>query len=190
MTDAPHGEGVFPLSLMRRAGEVLERARERGARVGCAESCTGGLVAACLSAVPGASDVLACGFVVYENAAKTRLLGVSEEILETRGAVSRECALAMAEGARERGGVDAAVAVTGIAGPGGALEGKPVGLVHFACAFGGGASLHREMRFGDIGRAAVRMASVEEALSLLEEGVILGAVRMGGNGKPLEEGES
>lgn len=189
MTDAPHGEGVFPLSLMRRAGEVLERARERGLRVGCAESCTGGLVAACLSAVPGASDVLACGFVVYENAAKMRLLGVSQEVLEARGAVSRECALAMAEGARERGRVDVAVAVTGIAGPGGALEGKPVGLVHFACAFGGG-SLHREMRFGDIGRAAVRMASVGEALSLLEEGVILSAVRMGGNSKTLEEGES
>ena len=139
-----------------------------------AESCTGGLVAACLSEIPGASDVLGCGFVVYGNAAKERLLGVSGRLLQEAGAVSREAALAMAENAVLRGGVDAAVAVTGIAGPGGGTADKPVGLVHFACARKGGASVHRQRRFGARSRRERRLASVGAALGLLRE-VLAGA---------------
>ena len=162
-------EGDFPLSLLRQAEEVLRLARGQGVVVASAESCTGGLVAACLSEIPGASDVLGCGFVVYGNAAKERLLGVSGELLREAGAVSREVALAMAENAVQRGGVDVAVAVTGIAGPGGGTADKPVGLVHFACARRGGASAHRERRFGNLSRQRIRLASVGEALSLLRE---------------------
>lgn len=162
-------EGEFPPSLLRQAEAVLRLARERGVVVGSAESCTGGLVAACLSEIPGASDVLGCGLVVYSNAAKERLLGISSGLLRQAGAVSREVALAMAEHAVQRGGVDVAVAVTGIAGPGGGTADKPVGLVHFASARQGGASAHRQRRFGDRSRREIRLASVGEALSLLRE---------------------
>jgi nicotinamide-nucleotide amidase len=144
---------------------VLELAREQGLTIGAAESCTGGLVAARLTSVPGASDVLRGGIVAYENDVKLAQLGVPEETLVAHGAVSPETATAMAEGARNTLGVDVAVAVTGIAGPGGGTPEKPVGLVHLHAAAPGGA-LARELHLpGD--REAIRRRATAAALHLL-----------------------
>jgi nicotinamide-nucleotide amidase len=154
--------------LKERAATLLNACRARGLKIATAESCTGGLVAALLTSIAGSSDVVDCGFVTYSNAAKQRTLGVPAEILENRGAVSQHCAMAMAEGALENSGADLAISITGIAGPGGGSPTKPVGLVHFACAFKGGTTQHRSENFGDIGRDEVRNASVLVALELLE----------------------
>ena len=135
--------------------------------IATAESCTGGLVAGALTDIPGSSDVIDRGFVTYSNDAKRAMLGVEAGTLANFGAVSKETATAMAVGALERAGVDLAVAITGIAGPGGATPGKPVGLVHFAAAARDGRIIHREHRFGAIGRTAVRQRSVVEALRML-----------------------
>jgi nicotinamide-nucleotide amidase len=148
---------------------VLDACRRRSLTVATAESCTGGLVAGALTEIPGSSDVVDRGFVTYSNAAKEAMLGVPAEVLEQHGAVSRETAYAMAAGALAMSGADLAVAITGIAGPGGGSAEKPVGLVHFAAAIRGGRHIYREKRFGDIGRSAVRTQSVAEALAMLEE---------------------
>ncbi len=150
------------------AVRVLDACRQRGLLVATAESCTGGLVAAALTEIPGSSDVVDRGFVTYSNAAKEAMLGVPAAVLEARGAVSRETAEAMAAGALSHSRADLAVAITGIAGPGGGNPEKPVGLVYLAAAARDGRRLHREKRFGDIGRAAVRTQSVAEALAMLE----------------------
>jgi len=150
------------------AARVLDACRSRGLKVATAESCTGGLIAGALTEIPGSSDVLDRGFVTYSNAAKHEMLGVAAVILERHGAVSRETAEAMAEGALAVSNADLAVAVTGIAGPGGGSAGKPVGLVHFAAAARDGKRVHREKRYGDIGRSAVRKEAVAEALAMLE----------------------
>jgi nicotinamide-nucleotide amidase len=150
------------------AARVLELCRAKGLKLATAESCTGGLVAAALTEIAGSSDVVECGFVVYSNAAKQAMLGVSAAVLERHGAVSRESAEAMAQGALEKSSADVAVAVTGIAGPGGGSTEKPVGLVHFAAAARGGQHLHREQRYGDAGRRQVRLMSVAEALAMIE----------------------
>jgi nicotinamide-nucleotide amidase len=141
---------------------LLDLCRMRKLTVATAESCTGGLVAGALTDIPGSSDVIDRGFVTYSNDAKRAMLA-------TFGAVSKETATAMAIGALERAGVDLAVSITGIAGPGGATPGKPVGLVHFAVAARDGRILHRECRFGAIGRTTVRQRSVVEALRMLME---------------------
>ena len=133
-----------------------------------AESCTGGLIAGLLTEIPGSSDMLERGFVVYSNAAKEELLGVPPETLAKHGAVSAETARAMAEGALAKSRAHIAVSVTGIAGPDGGSAAKPVGLVHFACARRGAPTVAREERFGDISREAVRLASVRVGLDLLE----------------------
>jgi len=146
---------------------LLDLCRSRKLTVATAESCTGGLIAGALTDVPGSSDVIDRGYVTYSNEAKRAMLGVEPTTLATFGAVSRETATAMAVGALEKAGVDLAVSVTGIAGPGGATPGKPVGLVHFAAASRDGRILHRECRFGAIGRSAVRQRSVVEALRML-----------------------
>lgn len=151
----------------RAAIRVLDLCRAKGLKLATAESCTGGLVAAALTAIPGSSDVVECGYVTYSNAAKQRMLGVAAAVLERHGAVSRQAAIAMAQGALERSMADVAVAVTGIAGPGGGSSEKPVGLVHFAAAARGGAWMHREQRFGDAGRRQVRLMAVAEALALI-----------------------
>ncbi|GLK75566.1 competence damage-inducible protein A [Methylopila jiangsuensis] len=151
------------------AEEVLRLARAAGLTIVTAESCTGGLAAAALTEVPGASDVVDRGFVTYSNAAKVALLGVPEATLEAYGAVSEPTARAMAEGALARAGAGLSVAITGVAGPGGGSDQKPVGLVHFAAARAGRATLHRERRFGDLGRAEVRRRATLEALDLLRE---------------------
>src|SRR5206468_3315330 len=133
--------------------------REKGFKLASAESCTGGLLAATLTEIAGSSDVLDRGFVTYSNDAKTAMLGVPAATLQSFGAVSRETAEAMAVGALTHSPADLAVAITGIAGPGGATPGKPVGLVHFAAASRRGRLTHHERQFGDIGRTEVRRVS-------------------------------
>jgi nicotinamide-nucleotide amidase len=150
------------------AARVLDACRRRGLKVATAESCTGGLVAAALTEIAGSSEVVDRGFVTYSNAAKEAMLDVPRGVLERHGAVSRETAEAMAKGAIAHSAADLAVAVTGIAGPGGGSPEKPVGLVHLAAASRDGRRLHREKRFGDVGRSTVRAHSVSEALAMLE----------------------
>lgn len=151
------------------AEEVLRRAIGAGLTIVTAESCTGGLVAGALTEVPGSSRAVDRGFVTYSNDAKADLLGVPPELLETYGAVSEQVARAMAEGALRAARAGLAVAVTGVAGPGGGSEAKPIGLVHFAAVRRGGATILRERRFGDLGRAEIRRQSVLTALELLAE---------------------
>jgi nicotinamide-nucleotide amidase len=150
------------------AARVLDACRTQGHKVATAESCTGGLVAGALTEIPGSSDVLDRGFVTYSDAAKQTMLGVPASVLERHGAVSRETADAMAVGALMMSNADLAIAITGIAGPGGGSAEKPVGLVHFAAAARDGRRLHREKRYGDVGRSAVRREAVTQALELLE----------------------
>ncbi|HLK81493.1 MAG TPA: CinA family protein [Xanthobacteraceae bacterium] len=150
------------------AARVLDACRSGGLKVAAAESCTGGLVAGALTEIAGSSDVFDRGFVTYSNAAKQEMLGVAAAILERHGAVSRETAEAMARGALAASNADLAIAITGIAGPGGGSAAKPVGLVHFAAAARDGQRVHREKRYADIGRSAVRKKAVAEALAMLE----------------------
>jgi nicotinamide-nucleotide amidase len=154
--------------LQSRAAALLDRYRINGLKIATAESCTGGLVAALLTSLAGSSDVVDCGFVTYSNDAKQKMLGVPVQIIEKHGAVSKQCAIAMAEGALANSVADVTVSITGIAGPGGGSAEKPVGLVHFASARKGNPTLHRQENFGDIGRDQVRNASVAVALTLLE----------------------
>jgi nicotinamide-nucleotide amidase len=156
----------------QRVAALLEKYRKHGVRIATAESCTGGMLAALITSVPGSSDVFDCGFVTYSNEAKKRMLHISHDVIANHGAVSRECSLAMAHGTILESAATVAVSITGIAGPGGGTAAKPVGLVHLACARRNGPTLHREERFGDIGRDAVRVASVEAALELLESQVL------------------
>jgi len=153
--------------LLDRARSLLDLCRMKSLKVAAAESCTGGLLAATLTEIPGSSDVFERGFVTYSNAAKADMLGVPAATLEHFGAVSRETAEAMAQRALAHSPADLAVSITGIAGPGGASPGKPVGLVHFGAARRGGQTAHQERRFGDIGRAQVRRVSVLQALAML-----------------------
>ena len=160
---------TFPQSVTQRAERLLALCRARGLRVATAESCTGGLIAACLTESAGSSDVVDRGFVTYANQAKRDLLGVPDALLLRVGAVSEEVARAMAAGALARSDADLAVAVTGIAGPGGGTPAKPVGLVHHVCAGPGGAVCHRRVVYPG-GRGAVRLATVETALDMLIDG--------------------
>ena len=155
--------------LLPLAREIIALCTERGLTIATAESCTGGLVAGILTEIPGSSAVVDRGFVTYSNRAKSELLGVPAALIEVVGAVSEEVARAMAEGALARSPADLAIAVTGIAGPGGGSPDKPVGLVHFAALRRGEPTVHAVRRFGDIGRSAVRLASVEVALSMLRD---------------------
>jgi nicotinamide-nucleotide amidase len=151
------------------ASALIAAAKAKEYKIVTAESCTGGLVAAAITAIPGASAVLERGFVTYSNEAKTEMLGVPAELIERRGAVSQEVALAMVDGALKNSRADIAVAVTGIAGPDGGGEQKPVGLVHIAAARRGGARLHEEHRFGDVGRNNVQAESAVAALRLIQK---------------------
>jgi nicotinamide-nucleotide amidase len=146
----------------------VRTATDAGLWITTAESCTGGLVGAAITCAPGSSAVYDRGFITYSNAAKVVLLGVEEALLEAHGAVSEPVARAMAAGARERDGAHIGIGITGVAGPGGGSEGKPVGLVHFGLALPDGPTEHREMRFGDLGRDRVRLEAVKVALELLE----------------------
>jgi nicotinamide-nucleotide amidase len=150
--------------------ELLARARAKGLRMATAESCTGGLVAAALTEVAGASDVFERGFVTYSNAAKAELLGVSDATLADHGAVSEPVAREMAEGALVRSRANLAVSITGIAGPGGS-EFKPEGRVCFGLAQKGHPTRTETVEFGPLGRSAVRRAALDHALRLLVQGV-------------------
>ncbi len=158
---------MFPPHLLEMSASLLGRLRAANLRLVTAESCTGGLVSSVLTEIAGSSDVVERGFVTYSNAAKMELLGVPDAMLAEHGAVSEPVARAMAQGASAHSEADIAVSVTGIAGPGGGSAAKPVGLVHIAAARRGGNVLHRECRFGDIGRGPIRLASVEAALQLV-----------------------
>lgn len=159
---------MFPAGVERRAAELLDACRNAGLMLATAESCTGGLIAACLTEFAGSSDVVERGFVTYSNEAKSELLGVPAALIERVGAVSAEVAEAMAEGALAHARADLAVSVTGIAGPGGATPDKPVGLVYLGACRRGGTPRHLRRVFpGD--RAAVRQAAVETALELALE---------------------
>jgi nicotinamide-nucleotide amidase len=160
---------MFAPELLSLATNVLAQARAEGIAIATAESCTGGLIAGLLTEIPGSSDVFERGFVTYSNKSKEEMLGVPAALLRQHGAVSEAVARAMAEGAIRHSTAQLAVAVTGIAGPGGGTEEKPVGLVHIATARAGEATRICECRFGDIGREAIRRATVRAALLLLQE---------------------
>lgn len=148
---------------------VFQLCRARGFTLTTAESCTGGMVAAAITDIPGSSDVFDRGFVTYSNEAKMALLGVSKDLLAQYGAVSAECAKAMALGALNAAGTSIAVSITGIAGPGGGSPEKPVGLVYMAVASREAKFHARECRFGDLGRDEIRRRSVIAAFALIEE---------------------
>jgi nicotinamide-nucleotide amidase len=155
--------------MIAAARELLDLCKHKKLTLATAESCTGGLLAATLTEIPGSSQVIDRAFVSYSNAAKQAMLGVKPVTLETHGAVSRETAEAMAKGALAQSSVDLAISITGIAGPTGAQPGKPIGLVHFAVASRSGRLAHQERRFGDIGRSEVRNQSVLQALAMLRD---------------------
>ncbi|POR55200.1 CinA family protein [Bosea psychrotolerans] len=159
---------MFDAEITKLATEVLDTCRKAGLTVATVESCTGGLIAGALTAIPGSSDVVNGGLVTYSNAAKSVLAGVPVELIEAHGAVSEPVARAMAEGGWMRLAANLAIAVTGVAGPGGGSAEKPVGLVHFACA-GGHATVHREQRFGPLSRDEIRRLTVVTALEMLRE---------------------
>lgn len=161
----------LPDDLIARAERLVTACRARGLVLATAESCTGGLLAALITEIAGSSAAFDRGFVTYSNAAKHDLLGVPAALIAAEGAVSEACARAMAQGALDRSAADIAVSVTGIAGPGGGGPGKPVGLVHFACARRDGGLQNAEHRFGEPDRRAIRLAAVAVAVGLLEDAV-------------------
>jgi nicotinamide-nucleotide amidase len=158
---------MFPSPLLRLAEVILAEAREKKLRIATAESCTGGLIGGLFTEIPGSSDAFDRGFIVYSNRAKQDMLGVPGDMIADMGAVSEAVARAMAEGAVENSNAHIAVAVTGVAGPGGGTKLKPVGLVHIAAARENRSILHEAHRFGDIGRSEIRLKAVEAALELL-----------------------
>ncbi len=160
---------IFPDDIQALAQQIVRDFTGRGHMLSTAESCTGGLIAAALTDIAGSSAVVDRGFVTYTNDAKMDMLGVTSATLEAFGAVSKETALQMAHGALYRSCAEFSVAVTGIAGPGGGSAEKPVGLVHLAATRRSGGVIHREMRYGDIGRDQVRLATVKTALEMLLE---------------------
>ncbi len=159
---------MFDDAILAAAANLLDICKRKKLTLATAESCTGGLVAGALTEIAGSSDVVDRGFVTYSDEAKQQMLGVSPDTLREHGAVSRQTAEKMARGAIARSNAQLAVAITGIAGPGGGSKEKPVGLVHFAAASRGGAFTAQEMRYGDIGRGQVRRESVLQALAMLQ----------------------
>jgi nicotinamide-nucleotide amidase len=160
---------MFPSQLLRLAEVVLADAREQKLRIATAESCTGGLIGGLLTEIAGSSDVFERGFIVYSNRAKQDMLGVPGDLIADAGAVSEAVARAMAEGAVENSNAHLAVAVTGVAGPGGGTKLKPIGLVHIAAYRENRSIRHEAHRFGDIGRSEIRLKSVEAALEMLQK---------------------
>lgn len=160
---------MWPNDIQATASKIIADFTARGLKVATAESCTGGLIAGALTEISGSSAVVDRGFVTYSNDAKIQMLGVDPATLAAHGAVSRQTAVEMARGAVARSEADFAVAVTGIAGPGGGSPEKPVGLVHLSATGRNGTALNREMHYGDIGRDAVRLATIRTALEMLTE---------------------
>ena len=159
---------MFPDRIRNLALLTMDQAMERRVKIATAESCTGGLIASLFTEFAGSSKVLERGFVTYSNAAKAEVLGVAGDVLADYGAVSEPVARLMAEGAMEQSRANLAIAVTGIAGPGGGTPMKPVGTVHLACARENKAMIHEMLTLGDIGRHEIRMATVEAALNLIQ----------------------
>ena len=157
---------MFGPESIGKAGRLIDVCRRKRLMLATAESCTGGLIAGLITSVAGSSDVFDSGFVTYSNAAKSTMIGVPESLIAACGAVSEDVARAMAMGAISRSRADIAIAVTGVAGPGGGSPAKPVGLVHCAAARRHGEIHHVELRLGDIGRDAVRLASVLQAIEM------------------------
>jgi nicotinamide-nucleotide amidase len=156
-------------SAIDAARTLLDICTKKQLTLATAESCTGGLVAATISEISGSSAVLDRGFVTYSNTAKQQMLGVTPATIDVYGAVSRECAEEMAKGALAHASVDLAVSITGIAGPTGAVPGKPIGLVFFCAASRSGRVITHDRKYGDIGRSKVRELSVLQALGMLQE---------------------
>jgi nicotinamide-nucleotide amidase len=155
--------------IVAAAQKLLDICRRKKLLIATAESCTGGLVAGTLTEVPGVSSMLDRGFITYSNQAKQEMLGVPAATLDAHGAVSRETAEAMAKGELTRAPVDLAVSVTGVAGPDGGSDEKPVGLVHFGAASRSGQLVHVEKRFGNPGRPEIRKRSVLQAFVMLHD---------------------
>jgi nicotinamide-nucleotide amidase len=160
---------MFDDEITSAVNTLLERCKAKKLTLATAESCTGGLVAAAISEISGSSAVLDRGFVTYSNEAKQQMLGVTPATIDVYGAVSTECAEEMAKGALAHAQVDLAVSITGIAGPTGAVPGKPIGLVYFCAASRSGRVVAHDRKFGDIGRSKVRRVSVLQALAMLQE---------------------
>jgi nicotinamide-nucleotide amidase len=160
---------MFSIEIETLARLLIDEARERQLRLVTAESCTGGLVAGAICAIPGASDVFERGFVVYNNRAKQELLGVPGEIIADLGAVSEPVARMMAEGALENSHAHLAVAITGVAGPGGGTRMKPVGTVHIATARANHGLHHRQEFFQYETREEIQLAAVQSALEAMRE---------------------
>jgi nicotinamide-nucleotide amidase len=163
-------DSILPAELVELAGKVVDANRAAGLKIAVAESCTGGLVGAALTEIPGSSDVFEGGFLTYADEAKAAMLGVSNDVLETFGSVSVATAWAMAQGTLNRSNADVAVAITGIAGPGGGSVQKPVGTVVFARARRGADPdeiMADRKDFGDLGRGGVRLQAALCALELL-----------------------
>ncbi|WP_183736685.1 CinA family protein [Rhizobium pisi] len=158
---------LFPQDIISAAEAIIRDFTAAGLMLSTAESCTGGLIAGALTEISGSSAVVDRGFVTYTNTAKMEMLGVQEATLSRFGAVSEETARQMVHGALFRSRADIAVAVTGIAGPGGGAAEKPVGLVHLAAKSRTGALVLRKMLYGDIGRSEVRLATVRTALEMI-----------------------
>ena len=158
---------IFPLEINNRVSGILKLCKQKGVTIVTAESCTGGLIAGCLTEVPGSSAVIEGGFVTYSNQAKMLMLSVKLEQLDQYGAVSEEVARSMAEGALGSSKADIAIACTGVAGPGGATDAKPVGLVHLSCASRNHPTLHKKYNFSGE-RSTIRLATVNAAFGLIE----------------------
>lgn len=158
---------MFEIQLLDQAAQLIHAAKAAGLKIATAESCTGGLLSGLLTQVAGSSAVFERGFVTYSNEAKTAMLGVEKHVIDDHGAVSAAVARAMAIGALAASPANIAVSITGIAGPDGGSETKPVGLVYLACASREGAAVISKQKFGDLGRDNVRQAALAEALALL-----------------------
>lgn len=160
---------MFSADQEARAAALLEAYATRSLMIATAESCTGGLVSALLTEIAGSSRVIERGFVTYSNDSKAAMLGVDPLLIVDHGAVSGEVARAMASGALKNSKAQVSVAITGVAGPGGGSAAKPVGLVYLACAVEGGTTQHIQRRYGDLGRTHIRLAALDDALTLLEK---------------------
>jgi nicotinamide-nucleotide amidase len=157
---------MFTDAHLTQATALLAQLRSADQKIVTAESCTGGLIAGLLTEIAGSSDVVERGYVTYSNAAKSEVLGVPANLIADHGAVSAEVARAMAQGALKQSRANVAIAVTGVAGPSGGSDDKPVGLVHIAAARRGHQVQHKECRFGDLGRSGIRAATITAALQL------------------------
>jgi nicotinamide-nucleotide amidase len=162
---------MFPIEIETLARLLIDEAREKKLRLAAVESCTGGLVAGSICAISGASDVFERGFVTYTNRAKSEMVGVPGDLIADHGAVSEPVARMMAEGGLANSNAHVAVAITGIAGPGGGTPMKPVGTVHFAVARANRSVAHRHEHFEGRSREEVQLAAIQTALEMLREAV-------------------